>query len=182
MDTRDASTPVQSVDRGLGLGAKEFDDEAGRALGFDVMLDIGRDALREIGLNDHVGDRIGASNETQRSIFDAQTTPRPARYSMRATERVGHRALIPCCGSPYHDQAVGEFATVAQRAVQRRADASISLGLVLDPGCRPERRTMTHVLAVVALEQRYPVAGVVSSEADDLAQHAVSVRAWPAMP
>jgi hypothetical protein len=91
---------------------------------------------------------------------------------MGATKRVGHCALIPRRGGPHHDQAVGELATVAQRAVQGRADASISLDWVLDPWCWPERWTMTHVLAVVALEQRRPVAEDVSYEADDPAQHA----------
>lgn len=135
------------------------------------MLDIGRDALRSIGLDDHVGERIGAGEETERSGLDAQAAPGPARHSMGATERLGHRALIPRRGRPHHDQAVGQLATIAERAVQGRADASIALHRILDPGCRPERWTMTHVLAVVALEAGDPIAEVVSDKADDPALH-----------
>jgi hypothetical protein len=36
------------------------------------MLDIGRDALRTIGLDDHVSERIGAGDETERSGLDAR--------------------------------------------------------------------------------------------------------------
>jgi hypothetical protein len=100
---------------------------------------------------------------------------------MVATVRFGHRALIPCCAGPNHDQAVGYLTTVAERAVQRRADPSISLGSVFDPGCRPERRTMTDVLPAVALEQRHPLPDVVSNKADDPAYHGVERTSGLAM-
>jgi len=122
-------------------GAEEVDGEACRPSRLDVMLDVGRNALRKVRLDDHVSHRIRASNEPQRPGFDTQATPRPSRHSMRATERGRHRALIPRGGGPHLHQAVGELATVAERAIQR-ADTSISLRWVLDPRCGPERRTM----------------------------------------
>ena len=106
------------------------------------MLDIGRDAR---GRSDStITSVIGSVRATKRS--DPSSTRRRPHVPLAtrcARRSARDRALIPCWGSPCHDQAVGEFAPVAQRAVQRRADASISLGLVLDPGCRPERWTMT---------------------------------------
>ena len=136
-----------------------------------MMGDVGGNGLRRVRLDDHIGDRLRPSNEAQRSGLDAQTTPGPLSHSVGAAERVRHRALVPRRRGSHHAQAVGELATVAERTAQRRANSLISFGGVVDPRGQLERRTMTHMLAVMAIEQRNPVPDVVDNEADDLALH-----------
>jgi hypothetical protein len=117
-------------------GAEEVDGEADRASWLDLMLDIGRDALRIIGLNDHVGWRIGAGDETQRSGFDAQATPGPARHSMERRRASGmvlssHVAVVRTTtrpsGSSQRSQA-GQFSIVPIRRSRSAASPTQGAG------------------------------------------------------
>ena len=136
------------------------------------MLDVRGDALDSARLDDDVGGGIGAGDEAQRPGVHTQAAPRAAPHSMGAAQRVGHRALVPRRGGPSHGQALGDLAPVAERTVERGADASITLGCVLDPRRDAEGRAVAHVLAMVALEQRHPVTDVIDGEAGDPPHHA----------
>ena len=135
------------------------------------MFDVGWNGPRMTGLDNHIGHRIRACSESEGSGLDAHAAPRPGRDSMSASQRVGHGVLIPRRGGAHDGQAVGELASVAERTVQRRADALLSLVSVLDPLCCSEWWTMPHMLAVVALESRHPVAHVIGDERNDPALH-----------
>jgi len=65
---------------------------------------------------------------------------------------------------------VGRFG-VAERAVERRADALHPPGRVVDPGPIEEGGAVPHVLAVLAREQGDPVALLVLLPSDDRTLH-----------
>src|SRR5215210_4783389 len=113
------------------------------------MLDTGRNALPAAGPHDDVGGRIGGRDEAQRSGLDTQAAPCPAAHTVSAPEHVRHRALVPGDGRPHHGEILWDLASVAERTVDRGADAPIPLGGVLHPGGDPERRAVAHVLTMV---------------------------------
>lgn len=67
--------------------------------------------------------------------------------------------------------AAVELPGVAERAVERRAEAGCPPGRVLDPGPIEEGGPVPHVLAVLAREQGDPVALLVLLPSDDRTLH-----------
>src|SRR4029453_8428069 len=106
-------TPETGPPRDSGVsGIEEFDGEARRGLWWlDEVLDVGRNALGTVEVDDGVGDRLGASNEAERSAFDEESTPRSGRHPVGAPQCRGHRLVIPRRRGPHHGQAGGALAS-----------------------------------------------------------------------
>ena len=78
--------------------------------------------------------------------------------------------FIPCGGGPNHGEIGGDLAAIAERTLEA-LNVLRPLRLVVDPRCDPERRSVTDVLTVMAVEESRPVTNLVDLEAGDPPQH-----------
>ncbi len=96
---------------------------------------------------------------------------------MRASQTRRHGELVPHVGGANHIEIVWELGAVTQRTVQRSLNTLRPCDVVQYPGGRAKGWVMANVLAVEAVELRYPIAGLVVHEADDSPLHVSSVEA-----
>jgi hypothetical protein len=114
LERRDAVVPVGSPLRG-----EELDCEADRSLRLDEVLDVRRDALRMMRVDDDIDHGCRLSHEAETTLIDAQTAPHSARHPVSSAQRVRHGVLIPLRRRPNDDKVSGDLGPIAQRTRQR---------------------------------------------------------------
>src|SRR5690606_28063072 len=94
-----------------------------------------------------------------------------SRQSLRHGElRELRRALVG-------HETIGQHESVAERAIERRAELRSATRLALDPGAAHERRLVANMLAMSTVEQRNPVLLLIPNEAADSTLHLPYTRA-----
>ena len=171
-----ASAPLAGGDSGAmsswpALGPKELDEEGHLALRLDLVLHVGWDGLPCLGSDEDVERRFGLGREAEVTSHDAEPTPEAATHPMRLAERDRHGVLVPDLGGSHDVEALRRLRPITQRAVEQRPHSTGATALVENPGSQLERRAMTDVLAVPAVEVSNPGLGIVLSEADDGSPH-----------
>src|SRR5262245_31390796 len=102
---------------------------------------------------------------------DAQDGAGAARNAVIAAQSGRQRRLVERTGGTNDDETVGKFRSIAEWAVEDAADVFGTSFRGLHPCSRKQRRSMSNVLAVKALEFGDEVSDVVLPKADDLAIH-----------
>ena len=117
----------------------------------------------------------GRGPARQPAGVDPQPGPHPAGDPVGATQAVRHRRLVPRRRGAHHDEIAGQLGAVAPTAGQLSPHVGSAEGLVGHPRRRPQGRAVTDVAAMVAVEERHPVADVVLLEPDDPPASSVGV-------
>ena len=117
---------------------------------------------------------LGLHREVGATLQHSQQAPRAVGESMVPSQTSGQRRLVKrSCGSNDHE-ANRKFRPVTEWAVKIRADMGGASCRTFHPRPRHQRRTMSHVLTMVASKLCDPITDVVSPEPDDRALHAHS--------
>lgn len=114
---------------------------------------------------------FGSELEVRGPLVNLEVSPPLRRSAVGATERVGEGGFVPGSGAAYDDEIVGEFRTLAERAVDLRADVGSSFDWVEYPCPFPKRRLMSDVLAVHTGQLCHPIPVSVGVEPDDGTDH-----------
>ncbi len=169
--TADASTRLISL-RLLRPGPGEkVNDDHDRTLEEKAVRHAGRDRLPTTGNHLDIHGRLSIHHEPDSSFENAQTAPRRPGDGMARQQ--GRRKSRRDEGPGYsgHNEAVRKFGSIAQRALEVRAEAVIASGLRQHPGSIRERRLVAYMLSVEAGQLCHPVSLFILMEAGNAAKH-----------
>ena len=147
---------------------EELDGEARRTDRLDVVLDRRRDRrVAPATTTTSVGGVVRATKRSApRWTRRRPQVPAAMRWSRRSAAGIVDSSQV---GVVRPARALRDLAPVAQGAVEQRAEVRRPAVLVVHPWTGPQRRPVTHVLTVQAVETGHPVTDLVGDEADDVA-------------
>jgi hypothetical protein len=133
-----------------------------------VVGDAGRDGLLVAGAE---AGHVTVGVERHRPVEHPQHAPGAVGHEVGPAQARRERVGVEGAGGASEDEPLGELEAVAERALERRPEATGSTGAGGGPLPGPDRRTMADVLAVEARQLGDPVALVVLVEPLDPALH-----------
>lgn len=167
------------------IDGQELDLEADRTQRSDFVHDVGRNSLGRPRPQCHFECWFGGGNKSELSVMHHDPSPCATGYSVSAEQAPRHGVLVPLGAGANQAKGFGQFRSVAQRAIEWRAQPlPAPLGLQ-HPRSQLEGWTVPDVLVVTAHELGYPVTFLVTVKTSDGALHAPSVpgdqvgAGWP---
>lgn len=165
----------------ISVNRKELNPESSAIQEHDCMLDAGGNRLSRTGFEDDIDPWCGGRSKAEPSRRDANAAPRSTCQAVSPPKTRGKGCLGPHWRGASGAHCARKLGSVAQRAIERHAEAIGPPIGAHHPWPVLKRRTVTNMLIMPAGEFGDPLALVVLVVAADRAFHTPSLnlkRGW----